>query len=163
SRSQRESGASEIVRGRSGRAGCAERQSLQRRLHAGRAAREDMSATGVAGLVLAGGQGRRMGGVDKAFIPLNGKPLIAHVIERSRQQVDQLFISATGDASRFENRKARVLPDDPAFGSAGPLSGLFTALKTLQTEKTPAQWLALFACDTPFFPKDLVARLQSEA
>jgi molybdopterin-guanine dinucleotide biosynthesis protein A len=115
------------------------------------------------GLVLAGGQGRRMGGIDKAFVALGGKPLIAHVIERVQPQVDQLLISANGDASRFASFGARVLPDDPAFGSVGPLSGLFTALKVLQSKPAPARWIALFACDTPFFPSDLAVHLRDEA
>ncbi|MGL5010390.1 MAG: NTP transferase domain-containing protein, partial [Paracoccaceae bacterium] len=74
------------------------------------------------GVILAGGQGLRMGGADKALLPLAGQPLLAHVIARLEPQVERLAVSANGDAARLAAFSLPVLPDDDA--SMGPLSGI---------------------------------------
>ena len=107
----------------------------------------------IAGLVLAGGKSRRMG-ADKAFLMLNGRPLLAHVIERARSQVDTLLISANDDPQRYAVWDAPVLAD--AFGqlgAIGPLAGIFTALVWLRAKRPDVRWLAAFACDTPFLDR----------
>lgn len=107
----------------------------------------------ITGIVLAGGQGRRMGNVDKGFVELNGRPLVAHVIERLAPQVHALIISANQNADRYAALGFPVVAD-AIGGFAGPLAGLHAGL-TLAT--TP--FVATSPCDSPFLPGDLVARL----
>lgn len=113
----------------------------------------------IAGLILAGGKGTRMGGVDKALLPLNGKPLIAHVQERLTGQTNGLAISANGDPARFKGFALPVLPDALA-DFPGPLAGVLAGLKWAQ-ERTRAKWLLSVPCDAPFLPLNLVSRLQA--
>jgi len=112
-------------------------------------------------VILAGGLGRRMGGADKAFVELAGRPLIAHVIARLRDQCAPIAISANGDPARFARFGAPVLADPIA--DAGPLAGVLAALDfaaALPGAPTPAGDLALTVpVDTPFPPPDLAARL----
>lgn len=107
------------------------------------------------GVILAGGQGRRMGGADKALLPLAGRPLIAHAIDRLEAQVDRLAISANGDPARLSAFGLPVLPDGD--GSHGPLSGLLAALDW--AAPLGATHLATAPTDAPFTPPDLVPRL----
>ena len=110
------------------------------------------------GLILAGGQARRMGGVDKAFIEVGGKPLLEHAIARARPQVSDLLISANGDPSRFARFGFPVLADR-VQGFLGPLAGILTGLEWMRANRPDARWLASFACDCPFFPTNMVERL----
>jgi len=112
----------------------------------------------IAGVILAGGQGRRLGGVDKASSLLGGKPLIEHVIARVRPQVCRLIINASGDPDRFSGFGLPVVAD-VIDGFAGPLAGVLTGLEWVSTHHPEAAWLASFAVDTPFLPLDLVDRL----
>ena len=109
----------------------------------------------VTGLVLAGGQGSRMGGVDKGLAPFRGRPLVAHVIERLAPQVDEILVNANrnpGDYARFGHR---VIADEiPGF--AGPLAGFERGLAHARGEL-----VATVPCDSPFLPADLVARLRA--
>ncbi|SFM75916.1 molybdopterin-guanine dinucleotide biosynthesis protein A [Thioclava dalianensis] len=107
------------------------------------------------GLILAGGQGVRMGGVDKAQLALAGRRLIDHVSTRLGPQVARLAISANGDPARFPGRT--VLPDDPAHREAGPLAGLIAGLGWAEAQGADA--LVCAPVDVPFLPRDLVARL----
>lgn len=107
------------------------------------------------GAILAGGQGRRMGGADKALLPLAGRPLIAHALDRLEPQVDRLAISANGDPARLARFGLPVLPDDG--GSQGPLSGLLAALDW--AAPLGATHLVTAPVDAPFLPPDLVPRL----
>jgi molybdopterin-guanine dinucleotide biosynthesis protein A len=110
------------------------------------------------GVILAGGQGRRMGGADKAFLPLAGKPLIRHVLDRLRPQVESVVLSANGDPSRFAEFGCPVVPDE---ASQGPLSGILAALR--HAEMLGATHVVSTPVDTPFLPHDFVARLQEAA
>ena len=74
---------------------------------------------GICGLVLAGGQGRRMGGVDKGLQLLQGRPLMQHVIERLRPQVDRVLINANQNLERYAEFGCPVVPDRVG-GFAGP-------------------------------------------
>ena len=109
----------------------------------------------VSGVVLAGGQGSRMGGVDKGLQPFRGKPMVAHVVERLAPQVDELLINANrnpGDYARFGHR---VIADEiPGF--AGPLAGFERGLAHASGEL-----VVTVPCDSPFLPADLVARLRA--
>lgn len=106
------------------------------------------------GVILAGGQGRRMGGADKALIRLAGRPLLSHVIDRLEPQVERLAISANGDPARFGHTGLPVLADR---ASQGPLSGLQAALDW--AVPLGATHVVTAAVDTPFLPEDLVPRL----
>jgi molybdopterin-guanine dinucleotide biosynthesis protein A len=108
---------------------------------------------GICGLVLAGGQGRRMGGVDKGLQSLQGQPLIRHVIDRLRPQVDGVMINANQNLERYAEFGCPVLPDRVG-GFAGPLAGLDAGLHA-----TAAPLIVTAPCDSPFLPHDLVARL----
>lgn len=114
----------------------------------------------IAGLVLAGGQGRRMG-AEKALVALAGRPLVAHVAARLAPQVAVLALSANGDAARFAALGLPVLPDLPGEAGEGPLAGLRAGLAWAATERAEA--LVTVATDTPFLPRDLVARLVAAA
>ena len=117
-------------------------------------------AADVAGVVLAGGLGRRMGGGDKCLRALGGRPLIAHVIARARPQVAALLltINDSASASQLASFGLPIAPD-VVTGFAGPLAGILTAMRWAQASAPQCRWLASFAADTPFFPRDLVARL----
>ena len=106
------------------------------------------------GLILAGGLARRMGsGTDKAFLPLAGRPLLAHVLERFSPQVDQVILSANGDPKRFEPFGIDVLAD-VRTGFQGPMAGVETAFA-----KTKADWILSVAVDLPFLPHNLAEKM----
>ncbi len=112
----------------------------------------------VAGLVLAGGLARRMGGRHKAFVELGGRPLVARVVERLRPQVAHVAISANAETERLRAYAETVLPD-PVPGFAGPLAGVLAGLEWLRRACPDMPWLLTVAVDTPFFPSDLARRL----
>lgn len=107
----------------------------------------------VTGLVLAGGLGRRMGGVDKGLQPLNGKPMVAWVLERLRPQVGTLLINANQNLEAYQRFGYGVIADR-ICGFAGPLAGFHAGLAACTTPL-----LVTVPCDSPFVPLDLVARL----
>lgn len=116
----------------------------------------------IAGIILAGGQARRMGGGDKCLLPLGGKTLLQRSIDKARPQVDHLLLSANGSHLRFARSGLPVLSDEyPDF--PGPLAGIQAGLQWLVKHQPDTQWLASFACDTPFFPDDLAERLLAAA
>lgn len=110
-------------------------------------------AVPVTGLVLAGGQGRRMGSVDKGLVMLHGRPLVAHVVERLRPQVASLLINANRHADAY-GALGHAVVADRVDGFAGPLAGLEAGLGAADSAL-----LATVPCDSPFLPPDLVARL----
>ncbi|MGH7126850.1 MAG: molybdenum cofactor guanylyltransferase MobA [Stellaceae bacterium] len=112
----------------------------------------------IAGVLLAGGQSRRMGGGDKCLLPLGGKPILAHVIERARPQVAALALNANGDATRFAAFGLPVVPDG-IVGFAGPLAGILAGLDWAAAAVPGVTHVASFATDAPFLPRDLVPRL----
>ena len=109
----------------------------------------------VTGIVLAGGQGKRMGGIDKGLQLFQGKPMIAHVLERLAKQAGTILISANRHIDRYQAYGYPVLPDSMS-GFPGPLAGF---LAGLQHCRTP--YLATVPCDTPFLDEQLVKRLKS--
>jgi len=117
---------------------------------------------GVAGVLLAGGLARRMGGGDKALQTLGGRPLIERIVERVRPQVSALLINANGDPARFDGFGLAVAAD-VIEGFAGPLAGILTGLEWAAENAPGAAWMASFATDAPFVPRDLVARLVAAA
>lgn len=109
----------------------------------------------VTGVVLAGGLGRRMGGVDKGLQPLRGKPMVQWVIERFALQVDEVLINANQNLETYGGFGHRVIPD-AIGGFAGPLAGLHRGLNEASHEL-----VATVPCDSPFLPRDLVPRLRA--
>jgi len=107
----------------------------------------------VTGLVLAGGRGSRMGGVDKGLQNFNGTPLALHALMRLRPQVGQLMINANRNLAAYESFGVPVWPDGLA-DYAGPLAGFLVGLERCETP-----YLLTVPCDTPLFPLDLAARL----
>lgn len=107
----------------------------------------------ITGVILAGGQGRRMGGVDKGLQNLNGHALVHWVLARLAPQVDGVLISANQNLARYGEFGCPVLSDRiPGF--AGPLAGLHAALS-----QATSPLLLTAPCDSPFLPADLVQRL----
>lgn len=116
------------------------------------------------GLILAGGQGRRLGHIDKAFIQLAGAPLLRHAIQRLSPQCASLTISANGDASRFSSYGIPVIAD--SIADAGPLAGIlagmdFAAENLLEDTCANEHWILSAPVDCPFLPGDLGRRLFS--
>jgi molybdopterin-guanine dinucleotide biosynthesis protein A len=107
----------------------------------------------VTGVVLAGGRGARMGGVDKGLQLFNGLPLALHALQKLRQQVGPVMLNANRHLDRYQDFGVPVWPDEsPDY--AGPLAGFITALRHCHTP-----YLATVPCDSPCFPADLVSRL----
>lgn len=115
-------------------------------------AREDIT-----GLILAGGRGSRMGGVDKGLQNFQGAPLALHAVMRLAPQVGALMINANRNLSAYEALEVPVWPDStPDF--AGPLAGMLTGLEHCETP-----WMVSVPCDSPLFPLDFVERLAAAA
>lgn len=112
----------------------------------------------VAGIILAGGLSRRMGEGDKALRELGGKPLIRHVIDRLKPQVALIGINANGDLRRFAAFELPVVPDKTG-DFLGPLAGLLAGMRWAASAAPKARFIVTAACDTPFFPADLVRKL----
>jgi molybdopterin-guanine dinucleotide biosynthesis protein A len=111
------------------------------------------SHTSVTGLILAGGRGSRMGGVDKGLQAFRGKRLVDHVYERFAPQVGGIIINANQNHEEYKTFGVRVV-SDAIGGYAGPLAGLHAGLSV---SKRP--FLASVPCDSPFLPADLIERL----
>ena len=109
----------------------------------------------ITGVVLAGGQGRRMGGVDKGLVALRGRAMVEWVLERLRPQVDELILNANQNIERYAAFGYPVFPDEIG-GFAGPLAGLHAALS-----RARHPLVATAPCDSPFLPADLVRRLHA--
>jgi len=109
----------------------------------------------VTGLILAGGKGSRMGGVDKGLQAFRGRRLIDHVYERLAPQVGGVVINANQNQDAYRTFGVRVV-SDAIGGYAGPLAGFHAGLSV---SKRP--FLASVPCDSPFLPEDLIARLHA--
>ncbi len=116
------------------------------------------AASGIGGVILAGGLARRMGGGDKALLPIDGQPMLAHIVARIAPQVSAFIINANGDPARFAEFGAPVVAD-PIDGFAGPLAGILAGLLWAKSLKPSLTHVVSVAGDTPFFPADLAARL----
>jgi molybdopterin-guanine dinucleotide biosynthesis protein A len=112
-----------------------------------------MSRLPITGVILAGGQGRRMGSVDKGLQLLRGKTMVQHVLERFAPQVDEVLINANQNIEQYQTLGHKVIPDEIG-GYAGPLAGLHRGLSAATHDL-----VATVPCDSPFLPLDLIARL----
>jgi molybdopterin-guanine dinucleotide biosynthesis protein A len=112
------------------------------------------------GVVLAGGLARRMGGGDKPMRPLGGRPMLDHALARLAPQVAAMVLNANGDPVRFAAFALPVvadgLPDHP-----GPLAGILAALDWAATQRPDTPWIVSVPGDSPFIPRNLVARLHA--
>lgn len=113
----------------------------------------------IVGLVLAGGQGSRMGGVDKGLQPWQGRPLAAHVLDALRPQVSRLLVSANRHLDTYAAFGHPVLPDPDGLAFAGPLAGMLAGLQAIPDDA----WLLTAPCDGPHLPPDLATRLLDAA
>lgn len=116
----------------------------------------------VAGIVLAGGRGSRMGGGGKCLRRLGKQTLLEHAWSRASAQVGVLLLSFNDDPRQLPLDVATVLADTLP-GQPGPLAGILSGLEYLREHRPDLCWLASFACDTPWFPRDLVQRLLAAA
>tara|TARA_R110002110_G_scaffold341305_1_gene551534 strand:+ start:674 stop:1297 length:624 start_codon:yes stop_codon:yes gene_type:complete len=112
----------------------------------------------ICGVLLAGGQSRRMGGGDKCLLTLGGKTLLQRMVDTAAPQVGPLVLNTNSDPALFADYGLPVAPD-VVDGFAGPLAGVLTGLEWAQANAPGCDWVASFACDAPFAPDDLVARL----
>ncbi len=119
---------------------------------------DDKANLTAAGIVLAGGLARRMGGGDKGLLELAGRPILDHVVERLKPQVRAIALNANGDPARFARWDlpvaADVLPGNP-----GPLVGVLTGMDWTVANLPGLDWIVTVPTDAPFLPRDLVARL----
>ena len=114
-----------------------------------------MHKEAISAVILAGGRGSRMGGIDKGLQHFNGVPLALHALQRLSPQVGCVMINANRNIKTYETFGAPVWPDSAALGDhAGPLAGFMTGLTHCETP-----YLLCVPCDTPLFPHDLAARL----
>ena len=107
----------------------------------------------VSGLILCGGQGRRMQGQDKGWVEIADKPMVEHVIDRFEPQVDELLINANRNIERYQQLNYKMV-EDVIDGYQGPLVGILSGMAICENE-----FLVCVPCDCPFFPTDLVARM----
>jgi molybdenum cofactor guanylyltransferase len=112
----------------------------------------------IAGVILAGGLATRMGGGDKTLLDLGGRPILAHVVDRLRPQVDALVLNANGPPERFAPFGLDVVADS-VEGHAGPLAGILAGMDWAAARG--CAFVASAAGDTPFFPPALVAELRA--
>ncbi|RLP54017.1 MAG: molybdenum cofactor guanylyltransferase [Ketobacter sp.] len=110
----------------------------------------------VSAIILAGGEGRRMGGEDKGWLDLNGVPLIRHVIDRVRPQVSDIVISANRNLQRYHSLPFPIIQDSTPY--LGPLGGIAACLKHITTE-----YALIIPTDAPLVPQDLVTQLYNHA
>lgn len=115
----------------------------------------------VSALIMAGGEGRRMGGQDKGLVIHKGKAFIDYVAGALRPQVDNIAISANRNMEEYARRTPHVFSDARQWQGLGPLAALGTAASDMQLAK--ADWLLVVPCDTPNLPADMVVRFLQAA
>ncbi len=116
------------------------------------------AAHDIVGVILAGGQSRRMGGGDKSLLNLGDKPMLGHVVARFGPQVSRMAINANGEPDRFAPFGLPVV-SDTIEGFVGPLAGVLAGMTWARAAAPEARWVATVSADAPFIPSDLVARL----
>lgn len=112
----------------------------------------------IGGVLLAGGLSRRMGGGDKCLRPLGGRTILERIVATVRPQVGPLVLNANGDPARFAHLHLPVAAD-VVEGYAGPLAGVLTGMEWMRGAAPGVAWVASFATDAPFIPRDLVSRM----
>lgn len=107
----------------------------------------------ITGVILAGGRARRMGGIDKGLILLNGKPMVVHVIAALRAEIDNLLINANRNLEQYAAFGYPVIPDI-MDGYLGPLAGIASGMRAASS-----QYIVTAPCDSPLVANNLVRRL----
>lgn len=110
----------------------------------------------ISGVILAGGLARRMGGIEKALVEFQGETLLSHVIKRIQPQVKILYLNANKKLEQYQRFNLSILKDE-LEGFLGPLAGILTALKTIETH-----YLLVVPCDAPFVSLNLAEKLFKE-
>ncbi|MDR6996606.1 molybdopterin-guanine dinucleotide biosynthesis protein A [Aeromonas salmonicida] len=108
----------------------------------------------VSAVILAGGRATRMGGEDKGWVALAGRPLIDHVLERLRPQVDEVLINANRSQDRYQALATVISDDNPDY--LGPLAGMQAGLAAARHD-----WVLFVPCDGPALPHDLMSRFRA--
>lgn len=108
----------------------------------------------VSAVILAGGRATRMGGDDKGWVPLAGKPLVEHVLTRLRPQVDEVLINANRSEDRYRQLAPVIRDEHTDF--QGPLAGMLAGLTAARHD-----WVLFVPCDGPALPRDLMARFRA--
>lgn len=119
------------------------------------------SGTDTPVVILAGGEGSRMGGLDKCLLSLGGATILSRLITGLMKQSHQLYLNVNGDGERFAPCALPRIPD--RLPGIGPLGGLASAMEFLDAQKAPCNWLLSVAGDCPFLPDDLLPRLLAAA
>lgn len=114
----------------------------------------------VAGVLLAGGQARRMGGGDKCLRQVGGRSILSHIIERLSPQISGMVLNANGDPARFDSFGLPVRADS-IDGFAGPLAGVLTGMDWVIETGMKVDWILTAPTDAPFLPADLCDRLRA--
>lgn len=109
----------------------------------------------ISAVILAGGQAKRMGGVDKGLQTLHGKPLFQFIYDRLHSQVEHISVNANRNQAIYATAGLPVFGDN-IEGFQGPLSGILTALERADTD-----FVLFVPCDSPFFPDNLLEKLKS--
>lgn len=112
-----------------------------------------ITSQNITAVILAGGKGSRLGGIDKGLVKLNNLPLVQHLVNRILPQVSNIIISANRNIDSYKKLGFPVYEDDVS-DYAGPLAGILKALQHCETE-----WLLIVAADSPFIPANLASRL----
>ena len=118
---------------------------------------DTQQATTVTAVILAGGQGRRMGGEDKGLIQLNRRPIISYILNRLRPQVDRILINANRNITDYQALHPEVISDE-LTGYQGPLAGMASAM-----QHTDSEWLLTLPGDSPLLPANMVALMLARA
>jgi molybdenum cofactor guanylyltransferase len=111
-----------------------------------------ISVQNITAVVLAGGRGQRMGGIDKGLIELNNKPLIEYLLESLKQQHVKTIINANRNLERYQQLHVPVFGDEHA-DYQGPLAGFYVAMSQVDTD-----FIVTVPCDGPFIHRDYIAR-----
>ena len=120
-----------------------------------------MSEDNILGVILAGGQSKRMG-KDKLFLELNNKKLIEHTIDKVKKYLKEVIIITNQDNEFFSKNNLTTVKDC-INGQLGPLVGILTAMKWAKENLTNCSWIATFPCDTPFFPESIIESFIEES
>lgn len=114
--------------------------------------------TDICGVILAGGQSRRMGGGDKCLATLGGRTLLHYSLDAAESQVGPILINSNSDPILFSEYGYPVVPD-VVRGFVGPLAGILTGMEWARVNAPQCNWIMSFASDAPFIPYDLAQRM----
>jgi len=112
----------------------------------------------IGAVIMAGGKSRRMGGQDKAFVLLNEKPMLSHVIDRLNKQTKNIVLNSNKNPEVFKSFKIKVM-SDTVKDFPGPLAGVLSGMEWFNIQNKKIKWVLSVPIDSPFFPLDLIKKL----